>query len=270
MAPQHKDEPAWPQKMFVIEMRARREAAGLSRNKLAEALGCTPQWLAKVEACEKSPSEALSEDLDTYFKSGGTFHRLWKEIMDARRRGLIPSGFRRLIDAEKITTGISFYEPVLIPGLFQTEEYARLVFSTSHHHDRIEELVAIRMGRQAILQKENPPWIFLLIRESVVRDLHPEIRLGQCKQLLDLMGHPKFSVQIIPKNALVFHSAGFQVLNFAVEADLAYLEGSYGNGRMLTDPEAVRRLAVLFNVTRSDALSAEESENMICTIMEDE
>ncbi|MEO3782630.1 helix-turn-helix transcriptional regulator [Actinocorallia sp. B10E7] len=270
MAPQRKDEPVWPQKMFVIEMRAQREAAGLSRGKLAEALGCTPQWLAKVETYDKSPSEGLADDLDTYFKTGGTFHRLWEQLVDARKRGLIPSGFRRLIDAEKSTTGISFYEPLLIPGLFQTEEYARLMFTAGRRPDKIEELVAIRMERQSIFSKEDPPWVFLLIREAVIRDLHPEVRLGQCKRLLDLMSLPKISIQVIPKNALVFNPTGFQVLNFDKDTDVAYMEGSDGNGRMLTDPEVVRRLAVMFNVTRSDALSAEESENLIRTIMEDE
>ncbi|WP_157964020.1 helix-turn-helix domain-containing protein [Actinocorallia populi] len=270
MAPQRKDEPLWPQKMFALEMRARREAAGLSRNRLAEALGCTPQWLAKVETYDKTPSEALADDLDTYFKAGGAFHRLWEEIIDARKRGLMPSGFRRLIDAEKGTTGISFYEPMLIPGLFQTEEYARLMFSAGHRPDRIEELVAIRLERQAIFLKENPPWAFLLIREAVIRDLLPDVRLGQCKRLLDLMSLSKISIQIIPKSARVFHPTGFQVLNFDKDADVAYMEGSDGNGRLLTEPGVVRRLAVLFNVIRSDALPAEETENLIRTIMEDE
>jgi transcriptional regulator with XRE-family HTH domain len=57
MATSRKIVPSPYQEMFVTEMRARREAACLSRNKLAEALGCTPQWLAKVESFEKPPSE---------------------------------------------------------------------------------------------------------------------------------------------------------------------------------------------------------------------
>jgi len=89
-----------PQKSFVIEMRARREAAGLSRYKLAERLGC-PQWLGKVENFEKPPSEGPTDDLDTFFATGGTFRRLWEQMVEARRLGLIPSGFRPLAEAER-------------------------------------------------------------------------------------------------------------------------------------------------------------------------
>src|SRR4051794_31874375 len=157
-------DPFGPQMMFVNELRALREAANLSRNKLAEALGCTPQWLAKVEGFDKPPSEALADDLDTYFRGGGTFRRLWSAFSEARKQRLIPSNFRPLIEAEKIMTQVSIYEPVMIPGLFQTEEHARQVFSVEHAGDRVTELVGIRMGRQAVLTKPDPPWIFLLIR----------------------------------------------------------------------------------------------------------
>lgn len=268
MAPQRKDEPIWPQKMFVIEMRARREAAGLSRNKLAEALGCTPQWLAKVETFDKSPSEGLAEDLDTYFTASGAFHRLWVEILEVRKRRLIPSGFRPLINVEKESSQISIYEPLLITGLFQTEEYARLVFSAEHPPDKSNELVAIRMERQALFHKADPPWIFLLIREAVIRDLASDVCAGQCKHLLDLMSQLRVSVQIIPTNAPVFQPSGFQVLSFNKTADVAYVEGANGYGQMLTEVEAVRGFTVLFNVIRSTALSVEDSENLIRTIME--
>jgi hypothetical protein len=57
MAPTRDTNPSAYQDAFVNELRARREASGLSRNKLAAALGCTPQWIAKVETFEKPPSE---------------------------------------------------------------------------------------------------------------------------------------------------------------------------------------------------------------------
>ncbi|TDC58309.1 XRE family transcriptional regulator [Actinomadura sp. KC345] len=129
MAPSRDTNPSAYQDMFVSELRARREASGLSRNKLAAALDCTPQWIAKVETFEKPPSEGLADDLDTYFKTSGTFDRMWAKHVMARKQGLIPTGFRPLIEAEKGTLEMSTYEPLLIPGLFQTEEYARLVLS---------------------------------------------------------------------------------------------------------------------------------------------
>lgn len=192
MAPSRDNSPSAYQEMFVNELRARREASGLSRNKLAAALGCTPQWIAKVETFEKPPSEGLSDDLDTYFQLGGAFRRMWEKHMEARKRGLIPSGFRPLAEAQPEASQFSIFAPLLIPGLLQTEEHARLVFEAEQRADKAEELLALRMERQALLAKTDPPLLFLLIREAVLRDLHGEIKEGQCKRLLDMFGEAEF------------------------------------------------------------------------------
>ncbi|WP_242901054.1 helix-turn-helix domain-containing protein [Actinomadura terrae] len=252
----------------MTELRARRDMAGLSRNKVAAALGCTPQWLAKVETFEKAPSEGLADDLDTYFQTGGLFRRLWEKHVEARKHGLIPSGFRPLIEAEKEAAEVSIYEPVLVPGLFQTEECARLVFSTGLRADKIDELVAIRMERQSILA--DPKFlVFLLIGEAVIRDILPVVRSEQCKKFLDLAQQPNICLQVIPAGAPVFHPTGFQILGFEGAPDVAYVEGTGGNGQMLGDVAAVRNLAVLFSVIRGQALSVTESTALIRSIMED-
>ncbi|MFG2249519.1 DUF5753 domain-containing protein [Spirillospora sp. NPDC048823] len=173
-----------------------------------------------------------------------------------------------LINAEKEAAQISVYEPVLITGLFQTEEYARLVFSHGLQRDKLDELVAIRMERQAVLTAPNAPMVFLLIRESALRDVPSEVRLGQCKRLLELAELPNISIQVLPACAYVFQPTGFQILTLERSADVAYIEGTGRNGQMLTDVTAVQNLTVLFNVARSEALSATESAALIRTIME--
>ncbi|MBO2458553.1 helix-turn-helix domain-containing protein [Actinomadura violacea] len=268
MAPTRDCTPSVHQETFVSEMRARREAAKLSRNKLAAALGCTPQWLAKVEAYEKPPSEGLADDLDTYFQAGGMFRRTWERHVVARKRGLIPSGFRPLAEAEPDATHISIYEPLLVTGLLQTEEYARFVLGAGMRADKVDELVAIRMERQAILQRLEPPWLFVLIREAVIRDIRSEFRVEQCKRLLDVMEHPKLAIQIIPADAAVFQPCGFQVLGFKQAPDVAYVDGVGRHGQILTEPSDVQELGILFDVIRTAALSAAESQCMVRTIME--
>ncbi|REE95976.1 helix-turn-helix domain-containing protein [Thermomonospora umbrina] len=258
------------QEMFVYELRARREKAGLSRNKLAEALGCTPQWIAKVETFEKSPSEGLADDLDTFFKCDGAFRRIWEKHTEARKRGLVPSGFRPLTEAEQGVSQLSLFAPLLVPGLFQTEECARMVFSAEHRVEEVEERVALRMGRQTVFTKSPPPWFFLLIREPVLRDLPAEIRKGQCRLLLDRMGESHISIQLIPTTARVFQEGGFQLLNFDEGADLLYVDGAGGCVQVISESSKVRGHTVLFNVIRSAALSVEETESRIRSIMEGE
>ncbi|WP_165966629.1 helix-turn-helix transcriptional regulator [Actinomadura sp. 7K507] len=254
--------------MFVNELRARRESSGLSRNRLAAALGCTPQWIAKVETFEKPPSEGLADDLDTYFQAGGMFRRMWEKHVEARKRGLIPNGFRPLAEAEPEAAQISIYEPLLLTGLLQTEEYARFVFGAGMRAGNVDELVAIRMERQSILRRADPPWLFVLIREAVVRDLKTEFRSEQCKRLLEVMEHPKLSIQLIPADAAVFQPCGFQLLSFKQAPDVAYVDGVIHHGQVLTNPPDVQELAILFNVIQTAALSAKESGNLIRSIME--
>lgn len=257
-----------PRKSFVIEMRARREAAGLSRYKLAETLGCSAQWLAKVENSEKPPSEGLADDLDTFFKTGGGFRRLWEQMVEARRQGLISNGFRPLVEAEKEAKRIAIYEPLLVTGLAQTKEFATHVLSVGARPEKAEELVAIRMERQGILRRPESPWLFILIHERVIRGIRETFREEQCKHLLDLMSDPKISIQVIPDSAAVYQPGGFQLLSFEETAEVAYIDGVGGHGQMLTDPHEVQDLAVLFDVIRSAALSATESERLIRSIME--
>ncbi|WP_433230199.1 helix-turn-helix domain-containing protein [Actinomadura formosensis] len=268
MAPSRDAAPSAYQEVFVNELRARREASGLSRNKLAAALGCTPQWIAKVETFEKPPSEGLADDLDTYFQMGGAFRRMWEKHVEARKHGLIPNGFRPLAEAEPEASHISIYEPLLLTGLLQTEEYARFVLGAGMRTDQVEELVAIRMERQAILRRADPPWMFVLIREAVIRDLRWEFRTDQCKRLLEVMDHPKIALQVIPTDAAVFQPCGFQLLGFKQAPDVAYVDGVGRHGQVLTNPRDVQELAILFNVIRTAALSGAESENLIRTIME--
>ncbi|GAA0940674.1 helix-turn-helix transcriptional regulator [Actinocorallia libanotica] len=234
-----------PQKSFVIEMRARRETAGLSRYKLAERLGCSPQWPGKVETFEKLPSEGLADDLDTFFATGGTFRRLWEQMVEARRLGLISNGFRPLVEAEKEAKRIVIYDPLLVTGLVQTEAFATHMFSVGARPDKAAELLAIRMERQEILGKAESPWLFILSHERVIRGIPDEFREEQCKRMLDLMGDPKVCIQLIPEGAPVYHPGGCQLLGFDDGTNVAYID-----------------------VIRSAALSAAESEWLIRSIME--
>jgi transcriptional regulator with XRE-family HTH domain len=89
---------------FGAVLRIYRESAGLSRAALGEALGCTPQWLEKLETAQKPPSRATAEDLDTFFKTPGLFFEMWREIKKAGRRLAPPPGFEKYAELEKKPT----------------------------------------------------------------------------------------------------------------------------------------------------------------------
>ena len=143
--------PLGPQKMFVVAMRVRgrpvpQQARGHPR--MHAAVG------RQVETFEKPPLEGLADDMDTFWRTGGTFRRMWDELAEARKQRLIPSEFRPLGgEAGRGRDGDLPYGPVLI----QAEEPSPSEWT------------------QAVLDKGEPPWLFLSIHEAVIRNLHAEV-----------------------------------------------------------------------------------------------
>ena len=78
---------------FASELARLRDEAGLSMAQLGELLGCSPQWIGQIEVEKKVSSEEFADDLDTFFKTDGLFHRLWRSIKRATNLVRLPPGF---------------------------------------------------------------------------------------------------------------------------------------------------------------------------------
>lgn len=140
---------------FGTELRRMREKAGLTGRQLADALGCTPQWISTMESGRKV-SEQSAHDLDTYFKTDGIFHRLWKLANDVELQTSLPPGFPEYAERENKASSIRIFSALLVNGLFQNEEYARAILG-SDRVTGIDELVEQRLARQAVLLRDPPP-----------------------------------------------------------------------------------------------------------------
>jgi transcriptional regulator with XRE-family HTH domain len=256
---------------FGSELRFLREAADLSRNKLAEALGCTGQWIGAVEFGDKPPSEEFAIDLDTFFKTGGLFHRLWEKIKKTRRRRALPQGFPGFLQLEAATSAMWIFEAQLVTGLLQTEDYARDVLRTVADPDRIEDLLAIRMGRQKILDGPNVPRLWVVMDEVV---LHrpiggAKVMYAQLQHLAEVALHPKITLQVIAmhRGSYAGLEGSFTILSFQDGPDVAYVENS-GTGWTIREPHAVNAYDVRFDLIRSAAKPDDESLDLIMAVME--
>jgi ribosome-binding protein aMBF1 (putative translation factor) len=257
---------------FGAVLRAHREEAGLSRAQLAESLGCSPQWIEKLETGKK-PSKESAIDLDTFFKiSARTFQRMWEEIESAGRRPAAPPGFRRYAELEKQATTIRTFEALLITGLFQTEDYARAVMASLQAPDMIEQALAARMERQEILTRDRPPRVWLTIDEWVLRRPvgGPEVMREQLCYLLEAGTHPHTMIQVLPHNTdhYVALSGSFTLLGFDDAPDVGYVEAA-GQGNLIQEPRAVADCAVRYDSLRGHAFPVAESRRIIETAMED-
>jgi transcriptional regulator with XRE-family HTH domain len=263
--------PQSPTEYFGTELRAYREAAGLSRPQLAEQLGYTPQWIGQIEAGRSTPSEDFAKDCDTFFHTNGTFHRIWTWIQLLARLHVLPPGFRPFAEAEQEATYVKMFAPLLIPGLLQHEGYAREVLGVDQRPGIFEELFAARMQRQAILDRDDPPWLLVVIREAVIRDLvgGPDVMKAQLQRLLDLAALPHAAIQVIPANARVYQSSGFVILSFDDRPDVGFIDGAVGHGQLIDTPHEVAKIAVVFDQVRAAALSLDDSVCLIRSRLEE-
>lgn len=269
--PRDPDVPSSPIEYFGVELRAYREAARMSRPQLAERLGYTPQWIGQVESGKYGPSEDFAQDCDTCFQTNGTFYRLWEWIRRFGRLAVLPPGFPDFIEREREATGMHIFETMIITGLFQTPEYAYEVLREGRTAEEAEQLVITRMERQAILKREDPPHLVVILDENAIR--RPvggrEVMKGQVQHLIDLADLHHITLQIVPANRGAYAGlpGAFMVLSFAQDPDIVHV-GGYLGAQLIDHIGAVRTYGIQFDLIRGAAMSADESLELLRVILE--
>ena len=132
----------------------------------------------------------------------------WHDYSD-----VLPSWFEAYVGLEEVATQVRAYEVQFIPGLLQSEDYARAVTLLGHSDELprdIERRVRLRMARQAVLDKPDPPNVWAVVDEAVLRRPagSPAVMHGQLKHLLDLAQRPNITIQVMPFQAGGHSAAG--------------------------------------------------------------
>ncbi len=162
-------------------------------------------------------------------------------------------------------------DPILVPGLLQTAEYARALFvAAGEDADRAEELVAARLDRQAVVDRPRPPHVVVVLDEAVLHRLigSPAIMCDQLTHLAAVSGRPHVSVEVVPAStgANAGLSGGFQLASCDGAPDVLNMSGVEdvtAEGRSL-----LRRATVVFDLVRGDALPRTASRSLVLEIAE--
>jgi transcriptional regulator with XRE-family HTH domain len=259
------DPAANPLSFFVSEMVRLRTAAGLAQPALAKRLNYSASQIAKIETCQRIPKQELAAKLDDVLATDGLFARLQPLV---ERSSVLP-WFRDLFDLEGTATQIHTYENYLVPGILQTEAYARASVEASRpvlSSEDVEQAVALRMTRQEILDRPDAPRMWAVIDESVLhREVgSPIVMRQQCQHLLRVQQQSNIVIQVI-RNAdglCCAFGRAFMLLSFRHQYDLVYME-DIGSARYIRDRDEVARYSLAFDHLRASALADDKSAALI-------
>lgn len=265
------DASANPLAFFAAELRRLRAIACITQDQLAETTTYSSSLVAAVETCRRIPSDDFAERADKALGTDGILARLQTLV---EQTSVLP-WFRDLVETERSAVSIRTYESYLVPGLLQTEDYARHAVSATRprlSEEEIQRAVTLRMTRQQILDdQDDPPNLWAIIDESVLRRQigDKDLMRVQCQHLLGVGQRPHIAIQVIPdaKGAACAYGKDFMILTFnstnkRPRAPVAYVE-DMRSARYVREQDEVGAYSVTFDYLRSYALDDLQSADLI-------
>ncbi len=268
-------------KRLTAEFRRLRAEAGLTRDDVAGRLDWHPTKVTRIETGQwtRLNLRDVRDLLDIY----GVTDEAQREALiqlarDARQRGwwhsygdVLPSEYSHFIGLEAEAASLRTYQQVLVPGLLQTEAYARAViqaFRPTDTSEGIDRRVVVRHERQRRVTEERSLQLSAVLGEGVVHQLvgDRDTTAEQLRFLAEANDLPNVMVQVLPYAAGA-HGAmvgSFEILGFPepVDPDVVYLE-NMASALFLEEPEAVSRYVQVFDYLRATALSPQASGDML-------
>lgn len=263
-----------------LELRRLREAARLTGDDVCAHLGWSVSKLSRIEKARATvPWSDVSDLLDVYDVDDETRAALIQLCKEAKQQAWwqpyndVLASFRNLatyIDLESAASSLRMYTPLTIPGLLQTEDYARAIMTAAWplelSDEEIERRVELRMHRQQVIANDPPLRLWAIMDEAA---LHRQVggrhvMRGQLEHLTEVARRPEVTLQVIPYAAggHVAMAGAFSIFSFADDPDVVSVEAV--TGTLYLDREAdIDRTALCFDHLRSTAHTAVDSVKLI-------
>lgn len=248
-----------------------REKAGKSLGQLSEETGYDKSYLSRLESGERLSKVTVMEDLDSYYETGDLLVSHWR----VARLDAFKDQYKAFMGLEGKARAMWLFAPS-VPGLFQTEDFAREVLSggqtTEDSNEAIEELVAARLGRQYLLRQKPLSDVRVIIDEVAFRRPAASAKTWS-EQLVHLEAVARWSnvtLQVLPFSAGVHHhmNGSLTVLWQKDGSAVAYKEGNECS-ELTEDPAGVLRLRLSYDRLRDLALSPSDSLTFIRGLLEE-
>lgn len=257
-------------------LRLLRERRGLTQTEFGELVAYGPDQISAMERGVRTPQPDFLEKADELLDAGGLLKEVIPDVKEAmaRARTRHPEWYRSYAALEAEAVALYDYSTMGVLGLLQTEDYSRAVFTQRHpplDEETIEKRVADRLSRQQVFERwPSPEFSFLLEQAVLERPIGgPEVHAGQLRQLLRIGRKRNVQLQVMPtgRHEHPCLDNGFTLLTPKGKEQVAYME-IQGYPRLVTDREEVRILASRYGIIRAQALSPDESLDLIEKMLE--
>lgn len=253
-----------------------RENSGLTPEAAAAQLGWSRSKVSRIETGRTMASRAdVAAVCDLYGINSADRAGLIQLAGEVRQRGwwtayadVFTGSYIGLEDEAAL---IRQWEVQLIPGLLQTEDYARTVISLHRPSEEVQRRVMARMARRTLLSRPNAPQLRAVLDEASIR--RPiggnQVMHEQLEALLIAARRPNIEIRVLPFSAGEHAGleGGFTILSFSeeIDPDVAYVEGAAGD-IYVESSEQVDRCKLIYERISGAALSPEDSLGLISTV----
>ncbi|MFF5212339.1 helix-turn-helix domain-containing protein [Streptosporangium sp. NPDC000396] len=243
-----------PLVLLGAELRKHRKRANISMERLAEAVQFSASLIGFIERGQRTPSRNFMQRYDDALEAGGELVRLWERLT----RAASPWWFRGWLDIEQEAHTLHTWEPLVVPGLLQTEDYARAVIrgEPGITDEQMEKAVAARMERQKIFARANSPLFMAVIDEGVLH--RPiggrEVMRRQLERLMEAIESPRIGIQVVPLALGVTTGilGGFVIAQLPGSPDMVYIQSAI-HGHVSDRPEDVKAIHGRYDALRAEA-----------------
>ncbi|MGH3192435.1 MAG: helix-turn-helix domain-containing protein [Streptosporangiaceae bacterium] len=281
------DSPTMRRRRLARELTRLREGRGMTIRQAAGALEWDPSKLSRVEGLQRGIIvRDVRRLLDLYgLADEAQREALFELARQAKQRGwwqayadVMPGEYATLIGMEAEAAEIRTWQPDLVHGLLQTEDYARAVIRAGRPGDTAAEIsrrVEIRMTRQQILDRPDPPRIWVVLNEGAVRRVvgGREVMREQLRQLATARDRATVMVQVLPFTAgehPAMASGPFDLLEFGQAADRGAVTLETMTGSLSLESDAdLRQYAEAVGFLQAAALGPRETRDMLITLADE-
>jgi transcriptional regulator with XRE-family HTH domain len=262
---------------------ALREKAGKTQRDAAAVLDCSVGKIVNLEHGDTAAKKAELETLLRYYGAADSQIETLEVIRrESAKRGWwstynLAEWAKPLVGFENEAVSARSFQPILIPGLLQTEAYSRALHMSARQltpEPNLEKHVAARTKRQQILAAKSPLELWVIIGEEALRRpvLTADGMTEQLDHLVELGRSPHVKIQVLPISTGVHPamSGSIYLMSYAdpQDPDIGWVEHPLG-GFVVDDPKGVTTMSMIFDDVRAIALSVRDSAMLIATIADE-